>query len=558
MIPVYKIEINPGGSPDYTIEADALNVHVHEILTSGIGTFDFTLPTKKDGGYQYEDVGLHDTVKIYLGYDSISASDLITIGKIYRITAPLNNQSGYLRVFHGKNQGEILQRRIKGRNVWLNTEADDIVGEVASDLSLGTGDIATETTAVDLTVDKQTYLEVLQQVSDYWVNAGTQLQYDFYVDTDNDLVWKARPIRTSGVETLTVGENILGYQVTRDGTTIKNEIYVYGKREVYNPSRYGSQADVQNPTTHGRTFPSDGDTWTDDGTWSADTGSVASDNTNPKVGSDYTRATSDAAGDFEFNHTHSAIHVEGVAGYPMLEFWVRRDVTLAGAQHDVRVLAPDESNYFYTEFTDPGVNNVWGFNIFNLGPNNEYEADENPNGDWQSTGNPDWEDMQGVEFIIDVGAGTYHIDVDGLCFSFGRYRNSASDGTSQSSYGQRDIVVVNDDLTSDSECQSHAETLLYQRKDPVVRLDVTTALNTNILIGDRLSMTIAAEGISSANYDVVAVDHFFDSERGAITTASMVDSASTRILPAVSGQGILAERLRRLGSVARGLRAVAR
>lgn len=560
MIPVYKIEINPGGSPDYTVTAQATSVHTHEILTSGIGTFDFTLPTKAGNSYQYEDVGLNDTGKVYLGYDSISASDLITVGKVSRISAPLNNQSGYVRVFHCKNQGSVLTRRIKGRKVWENTEADDIVNEVANDLSLGTGDIATETQQIDLTVDKITYFEVMQKVSDHWVSAGTQLQYDFYVDTDNDLVWKSRPIRTSGVETLTVGQNILGYQVTRDGTGIKNEIYAYGKRESYDPQRYGDVGSVTYPTMQGRTYPSDGDSWTHGSGWSDTEGTSSSDNTNPQVGSDDLRCTTDnGTGDFEIERTWAtAIQVEGVHGFPMWESWIRRDVTLAGGTHDLRIYAPDSSNYFYCEFTDPGVNDLWKVDVHRLGPDNLYDSETNPDGEFQEQGSPEWYNMKGVCLRVQVGAGTYHVDFDGMCFSFGRYYNTASDGTSQTSYGQRDLLVIDDDLTSNTECQRRAETLLYQQKDPPVRLDVTTALNTNILIGDRLSMTIAAESISSQNFDVVAVDHFFDSNRGAITTASMVDSANVRELPAVSGQDILKERLKMHRLIARGLKTVAK
>lgn len=557
-IPVYKIEINPGGSPDYTIEHAALNLHTHEILTSGIGTFDFTLPTKHGSYYRYKDVGIYDTAKIYLGYKNISASDLITVGNISRISAPLNTQTGYVRVFHCKNQGNVLTRRIKGRKVWESTEADDIVNEVASDLSLGAGDIATETTTIDLTVDKITYFEVLQKVSDYWVNAGTQLKYDFYVDTDNDLVWKARPIRTSGVETLTVGENILGYQVTRDGTGIKNEIYAYGKREKYNPRTYGTSTEY--PTMQGRTYPSGGDDWTHGSGWTDTEGTSSSDATSPKVGSDDLRCTTDnGTGDFEIYRTWAtAIQVEGLHGFPMMEFWVRRDVTLAGGTHDVRLYAPDDSNYFYREFTDPGSNGVWALDAFSLGPRNLYDATENPDGEFQEQGSPKWYNIKGVCLRVQVGAGTYHVDFDGMCFSFGRYYNTASDGTSQSNYGQRDMLVVDDDLPSNSDCQIRAETLLYQKKDPVVRLDVTTPLNTNILIGDRLSMTIPAEGISSQNFDVVAVDHFFDSERGAITTASMVDSVSVRDLPVVSGPELLAQRQKKLSEVTRGIKGVAK
>jgi len=70
-----------------------------------------------------------------------------------------------------------------------------------------------------------------------------------------------------------------------------------------------------------------------------------------------------------------------------------------------------------------------------------------------------------------------------------------------------DLVVIDDNLRSDAECESRANTLKAKLKDPTTQIDVLTTLNLNILIGDRLSMTIPAEGIAAANYDVLSVEH---------------------------------------------------
>jgi hypothetical protein len=115
---------------------------------------------------------------------------------------------------------------------------------------------------------------------------------------------------------------------------------------------------------------------------------------------------------------------------------------------------------------------------------------------------------------------------------FGKQRYSATveDATSQSNYGVRELLHQDDNLWSDSDCTKRGQTLLYQNKDALSRLDITTKLNTNILIGDRLSITIPTEGISGQSFDIVSAEHDFAADK-AITQASMLGTVSNRKLP---------------------------
>ena len=548
-IPVYKIEVyDSSDTLTHTIEDEALSIMVKEVLTDNIGTFSFTLPTVKGltNKYYFNDIAVHNKVKIWLGYNSVSG-DPITVGRIYRITAPLNAQSGYLRHFSCYNQSEILQRRIKTRKVWEGIGASTIVTELANDLGLGTTEIETDTTAVTLTVDADTYFNVLKKVSDYWYDASTQIKKDFYVDINNNLVWKSRPIRTSGVETLTVGDNLLSYNVVRDITKVKNKIWVYGRDAPYDPNRA-----VVNYA--GRTYPSDGDSWTYGTGWTATAGTLSSDTTNPKVGANDLRCASNDDYLCQYHRTFSQLSVEGKAGYSALQFWGRRSALLS-SYHHVRLWCPDNSNYFEWEFADPGSNGVWAFRITRLGDNNTYDADTNPNGEWVAHGSPSWNDIEGIEFVVNSGV-SFNWDIDGLCFSFGRWRATAEDATSQSNYGQRDYMVVDDTLYSDSDCQKRAETLLYQLKDPVIRLDISTPGNTNIKIGDRLTITIPAEGISAQSFDVISVTHRFSSE-GFITNASLVSTENVREAPTTSLNEFLIQQFRKQSEIGKGVQLIA-
>jgi hypothetical protein len=82
-------------------------------------------------------------------------------------------------------------------------------------------------------VRTESYWSILQKVSDYWYDASTKVQKDFCVDTDGELVWKARPWRTVGVETLTL---LHDYKLTQDILASKNSITVYGAANSFLPN----------------------------------------------------------------------------------------------------------------------------------------------------------------------------------------------------------------------------------------------------------------------------------------------------------------------------------
>jgi len=555
MIPKWKVEVWQGGNLLYSLTDQVSTIKIREVLTDEIGTFEFSVPTKIGTDYIYHDINVGDMIKIWLGYADSDGlpTDPISVGKIFRINAPLNVKSGFIRVFAGRNLGEVLDRRIKGRKAWVNTAADLIVDEIADDLELGVGQIADDNTGVNLTVDAETYFDVLRKVSDYWT-ATAIVKKDFYVDVNNNLVWKARPIRDTdeGVESLEVDKNIVNYSVLHDSTQLKNKIYVYGEKAAFNP---------KDPTVLGRKNPVGGDEWTHSSGWTPLLGTVGSNTTTPKVGSDNTRAILDDNGDFQCFRTFSQIWVEGLAGYSTVEAWFRADAVAAGLHPYMRLRCPDASNYYELDLYPEGTGVDWANWLFRrkaIGEHNTYDAIINPEGEWTKHSNPTWENIQGIEFYLNGPteyAGRY-FDVDGLCFNFGKWRNSAeSDPTA---YGLRELVVVDDQLKSDLDCQRRAESLLYQKNAVVKRLDVTVVGNINVKIGDRIPMTIPAENINSVNFDVVAVEHYLDTSQGFLTKAVMVDTPNTRSIPAASPNEILKHQFNKVKDYARGLQAVAR
>ena len=549
-IPIYKIEVyDSSDTLIYTIENDVLQIHVKEILTDNVGTFSFAVPTVKGlpNKYYYNDISLFDKVKIWLGYrEDGLPSDPITVGKISSITAPLSIQSGYIRVFSGMNQGEVLKRRFKTKR-WQDTAASTIVTELANDLGLGTGQISTDTTALTLHFEDSNYLDVLKAISDYWYDASTQLKYDFYVDVNNNLVWHSRPIRTSGVETLTVGDNIISYNVFRDVSNVYNYITVFGERN--------------------RTEPSDADSWTESltnwtatqGTLSLQSADIAEGIPGKKAGSYSINCTAET-GESTVDYYRSIDEIDLWSPnrkYSYLRFWDYYGAWGHVTSSYVRLVDVDGDYFQYEipDITDRATDTAWQHWDLGLGPSYEYDSEDNPDGLWTKSGTPNWQRINKIRFVVNWSVNEKAMLVDGLHFAEGRYRYTAEDSSSQTNYGKREYVHVDDALKSDSECEKRARTLLYQLKDPPIRLDVATPGNTNIKIGDRLTMNIPAEGLSSTSFDVVSVEHSF-SKQGFITQATMINTADLRVMPPVSTREILKRKFDTQRELGRGIRVV--
>jgi hypothetical protein len=503
-IPVYKIETYTGAVLDHTITKGAISVYFKEVVTDGVGYFTFTVPTVKGvpNPYYYNDITINDTVKIWIEYDSVSGNPDF-IGKVGKITAPLS-KTGYTRQISGLSQGEILLRRLKKNKFWVGTGASTIVTELANDLSLGTGEITADATAITLEVKTQRYFDVLKNVSDYWASAGTQVKKDFYVDVDNDLVWKSRPFRSSGVETFAIGDNIIDYNVTKDVDAVRNKISVYGAAETF--------------------LPADRDSWTESLTdWTATEGSLSLEGTSKKVGTYAIKcATTVADKKAQFDR---ALPLTNLRDINSLLFW-RTYSGINASTYEVRLFAPDASNRFNSTSIGSGGN--WEYKTLSLGTRHEYDVNLNPDGIWTKTGSPNWYNIQGIEFYADFAAANPNVIVDALHFAPVRYSGSAEDGTSQTDYEIREAEFTDDSLLSDTDCDKRAETRLYQLKDLPVQIDVTIKGNPNVFVGDRISMTIPAEGISAVDYDVISVEQVISNETHYITRATMVNTPNIR------------------------------
>ena len=540
-IPIYKIEVwEPGaGSALHTITADALNIHTKEVITDDVGIFSFTLPTKHDGGYTYTDIDLFDWTKIWFGYQDSGglATDPTFIGRISQISAPFNSETGYVRTFTGKSIGEILKRRLKRQKRWTAIDAHDIVDELANDLGLGLGEIQADATDVTLQVDCETYFDVLRKVSDYWYDAANQVKKDFYVNIDNELVWHTRPLRTAGVETLELGKNILGYNLTRPLDPVKNTFYVYGEQ---------------------RKEPTDGDLWTETGgSWTSD--GTLSWQADAKIGSNSKQSTIPTVTNMYIWQGFGTLNCTGrfKDDFDTLHMWVKI-VDNPNPAGELSICVELSANsvihkyyYYINSASRPTMtqDDVWyEFNL-PLGPDS---------GLWNDMGAPSWSNITNIRwYCLGANNGTITIRIDALYFYGRHYLATVSDAGSIASYGARQMEYLDTNLKSDSDCTKRGNTFLYQCINPVKRLDISCLGHTNILIGDKLNMNLPAEGITTVNTDwyVVNVEHRRTDE-GFLTGAVLVDTTDARTPAPVNMRDGVQQKFNAQKEIARGIQVV--
>jgi hypothetical protein len=182
MIPQNKVEIiDAEGVTIHSLENTVFSLYDKEIVTDAVGSFKFTLPSAMNQeDTVYSNIAQHNTVKIYRAWDTAGgfSSTPNFKGRITNISATTETEQGYIREYSGLSQSEILLRRIQPYQKWIAEEVDDIVDEIADDLSLGK-DFTVDASAVTIEADSITYFDLLKKISDYWVSAGVQIKKDY-------------------------------------------------------------------------------------------------------------------------------------------------------------------------------------------------------------------------------------------------------------------------------------------------------------------------------------------------------------------------------------------
>lgn len=530
MKPIYKIETYTGATLDNTITDKCKSLRVKSALTDQPGTFHFELPGMDGLTKCYDDIALFDIVKIYLGYDSVPTSPLF-VGRIENIGSQWSPE--YTRVFTGRDQSEVTSRLIRHQYNTGGNTAHSQVDKWAGDCGLGTTQVDADATAVTILSNQSKYDALMREISDY----AATISKDWYVDISNNLVWKARPIRTSGVSTLTVGSNIKSYSLTRNINEVYNTFYVFGASE---PSVDGTSACSHSQYTKSPTdIPTDHDSYTDALTnWTVGSrsgnGILILDATVPHVGTN--RIMGSVAIDLcianEYiwiTRTFNRIMIKDSARLEWVDFWRQSQAhTITLMYID---LYTDATNWFrYTfDVADYTPENANTHKYIMLGP--AYEASAG-NEKWIRYGDPDWYNITRFrsykEINSDGGVGEwFQIAVDGLYFTQLRWQATDQDVGSQTTYGVRPMVVTDDRIHSNTEATNYAASIKARYKDAPIQLDVVMPMDTNLLIGDRIPVTLPNENLSAIDFDVIQVEHILGPD-GALTHGTLTSKERMR------------------------------
>lgn len=534
-LPVYKIETYTAAVLDHTITNECLAFRVKSALTDQLGSFSFSVPGMKGTTKCYDDIALFDKIKFFLGYDTVDATALF-LGRVENIQNRWT-KDGYIRTFTGRDQGEVTTRLI--RHQWASSggTAHDTVDKWCDDCGLGKTEVAADATAVTILSHQDKYDSLLREICDY----AATISKDWYVDISNNLVWKARPIRAAGVSTLTVGDNIERYNLTRNVSQVYNQIWVFGASEPTEEETavcaHGLDlSDTDLPANH-EDFDETINNWTIDS--KSGLATLISGFAAPHCGSNYVVASTgaDDALDDEWiwaqRDLNTTLRVKNSARLDWYWAFLTNAAGPVMIDYYVQLNAPDTSNYFrYSILTaDYPAHNTGTHYHISLGPAFEGASGQ---GVWIRTGDPSWYDIQDVRFYgqantVEAGAGDFlTFRNDCIYFSSLRWNDMDEDAGSQTSYGVRPYLVIDDRIHSTTEASNYAATVKDRFKDVPLQLDVIMPMDTNMLIGDRIPITIAHENLSAQDFDVIRVEHVMSEETGFLTRATLVSKERMR------------------------------
>jgi len=480
-------------------QGDVIEARVHLGATKEVSSWELLL---QNWDKKYSPGGTYPIIVGQDGYINIgrgvNVPQIITT-RTESIKCESSPNENYLRVA-GRCWGEKLFRRVVTKT-YSNQKGEAIVKDLMDSFAgishnRGGTELVedTDTTFTLLEYENTPVWDILRAIAAASDKEGV-IGYDFRVAPDGKFEFFPRLSKTSSIsltEKIEVSEyrkNILG---------VRNKITIYGYAD--------------------RALPPDKDSWTESLTgWTALNGTLSLDSGEFKVGV-YSVKCSSGAGAAprrcRFYRIFSAENCKSAK----LKVWYGSWTYQAGDWdwQVVRLYAPDSSNYFQANLPYDNVV-YWRLADLLLGPNNEYDANENPNGAWTKIGNPDWKNIAGIEFDVQHKTTTEDmpIRIDGLFFEALRYRSTQEDSGSQTTYGLRELVDTDEELYSDNECMLRAKAIVAQLKDPAEYLTTRSTVidygTTPILAGDKIHVPLPNENVD-ADFRILSVEYYVDAK----------------------------------------------
>jgi hypothetical protein len=396
----------------------------------------------------------------------------------------------YLRV-SGRCWGEKLFRRVVTKT-YSNQKGETIVKDLL-DSFVGLSHVRDSTELVEDTDTTYTRLEyentpvwdILKYIAESADKAGA-IGFDFRVAPDGRFEFFPRNSKTSPVS---LAEKIEASEYRKDIHCVRNKIAVYGVAD--------------------KSAPSDKDAWTesltpDDGDWYAVSGETSLDTAIKKKGNGSIKTYAE-------NLYYASCRLVLDSGkeintnlYPALNFWIRRESAFNG---NVNLALYDIADKSVSHMFNIGAEE-WFQMGFKVGVQN---ADV-----WDVESGFDWTQIKEIRFDCwFTGTGTGSFWVDDLFFGERRYSSTQEDAASQTNYGLRELVEVDEELYSDNECMLRAKASLANLKDPAEYLTIGSTVidygTTPLLPGDKIRVTLPNENVD-ADFRILNVEYHVDAK----------------------------------------------
>ena len=349
----------------------------------------------------------------------------------------------------------------------------------------------TDTTYTLLEYEDTPVFDILKYIAESADKAGV-IGFDFRVEWDGKFAFFTKNSKTSSIS---LSERIEASRYSKDIHRIRNKITVYGAAEKANPSNkeaWTETLDINNDATN-------------DWASGTGTGSVSLDSTEKIVGSygiKHTTSTPDYYGCAILTFP-SGMEVD-CNKYPSLTFQIKLEPAFNG---NVGVELEDSAGMKARREIGVSPNNKWSLQTLAVGNRNSDQWTHNV-----FNSQPfNWASLKKILWYCSFsGTGTGEFWIDNLFFNQKRWQATRENAASQSSYGLRELVEVDEELHSDNECDLRAKALLDHLSDPAEFLTLqTTCLDygtDRFLPGDKIHVTLPNENVDS-DFRVISVEY---------------------------------------------------
>jgi hypothetical protein len=477
-------------------QGDVVELKVHLGCTREVSSFEALL---QNWGGKYSQNGANP---ISVGVDgSISVGrgancPLLMTCRVESVKYESTPVESYVRV-SGRCWGERLFRRVVTKT-YDDKKGEEIVKDLL-DYYVGLSHVrgstelveATDTTYTRLEYENTPVIDVLRYIAESADKSGV-IGFDFRVAPDGKFEFFPRNSKASAVS---LSEKIEQSEYGRDIHRVRNRIVVYGVAD--------------------KSVPADKDAWTEsltpaDGAWTATSGTVSFDSAVKVRGSGSVKTAAQNLNYGGCVFTLNAGKEADAEQYPVLNLWLSREIAYNGNVTLTLFDAADRTAGH--EFTVG--HEKWFQTQVRVGAAN---ADL-----WQVENGFNWAQIKKVRIVCwfdSTGTGSFW--VDGLFFGGRRYSTVQEDAGSQSSYGLRELVEVDEELWNDDECVSRANALLASLKDPAEQLTLRSTVvdygAAPLLPGDTVHVALPNEGVDG-DFRILSCEYNVDARTQTLET----------------------------------------